>query len=347
MTQLLIIRDKIKEIYTKYDIVFYYLIKFIILLSMFTTIDKMTGYFPKVTGMLVVLGLSLVCLALPKGLIVVVGCALVVAQFYGLSMELAIITLVMFLIMTLIYFVFGAKTEYILFLVPVLFALKIPYLIPIVIGLTAGIAGIIPVVFGTYIYFSLDFSKEFAVTISSFEEDAFVQRITYIIDNTILSKEMLVMSIVFAAVIIIVYIIRRLSFDYSWIIAISVGSIMQAVLVVMSHIMLDIDFSMVTMIVGTILAIIIGMILYFFVFAVDYQRTERVQFEDDDFYYYVKAVPKFKMESTQVNVKKINSLKNEEVPFEMEKIDINLNDEEEKKRKLAYERDVENLEEEE
>jgi hypothetical protein len=24
----------------------------------------------------------------------------------------------------------------------------------------------------------------------------------------------------------------------------------------------------------------------------DYARTERVQFEDDDYYYYVKAVPK-------------------------------------------------------
>ena len=29
-----------------------------------------------------------------------------------------------------------------------------------------------------------------------------------------------------------------------------------------------------------------------FLFSVDYSRTERVQFEDDEYYYYVKAVPK-------------------------------------------------------
>ena len=30
----------------------------------------------------------------------------------------------------------------------------------------------------------------------------------------------------------------------------------------------------------------------FFRFCLDYSRTEKVQFEDDEYYYYVKAVPK-------------------------------------------------------
>ena len=33
-------------------------------------------------------------------------------------------------------------------------------------------------------------------------------------------------------------------------------------------------------------------LLQFFAFSVDYSRTEYTQFEDDDYYYYVKAVPK-------------------------------------------------------
>ena len=47
-------------------------------------------------------------------------------------------------------------------------------------------------------------------------------------------------------------------------------------------------------------------VLDLFILAVDYQRTEYVQFEDDDYYYYVKAIPKIKVGASDVKVKHIN-----------------------------------------
>ena len=41
-------------------------------------------------------------------------------------------------------------------------------------------------------------------------------------------------------------------------------------------------------------------------FNVDYNRTEIVQFEDDEYYYYVKAVPKNVVAAADKKVKKIN-----------------------------------------
>ncbi len=57
-----------------------------------------------------------------------------------------------------------------------------------------------------------------------------------------------------------------------------------------------------------LLAIGISYILqyFFFVLAVDYLGTEYIQFEDDDYYYYVKAVPKIKVTASDVQVKRIN-----------------------------------------
>ena len=49
--------------------------------------------------------------------------------------------------------------------------------------------------------------------------------------------------------------------------------------------------------------------LQFFIFSVDYTRTEHVQFEDDDYIYYVKAVPKMSVTTQEINVKKINAQK--------------------------------------
>ena len=56
----------------------------------------------------------------------------------------------------------------------------------------------------------------------------------------------------------------------------------------------------------TIISILLAYILQFFVLAVDYSRTEYTQFEDDDYYYYVKAIPKVKVTATDVQVKHIN-----------------------------------------
>ena len=43
-----------------------------------------------------------------------------------------------------------------------------------------------------------------------------------------------------------------------------------------------------------------------FVFSVDYTRTEYLQFEDDEYYYYVKAVPKAVVTIPEKTVKRIN-----------------------------------------
>ena len=56
-------------------------------------------------------------------------------------------------------------------------------------------------------------------------------------------------------------------------------------------------------------SLILSGIYTFFVFAVDYSRTEYVQFEDDDYYYYVKAVPKLTVSTPDVKVQKINARK--------------------------------------
>ena len=47
-------------------------------------------------------------------------------------------------------------------------------------------------------------------------------------------------------------------------------------------------------------------LLNIFILAVDYSRTEYTQFEDDEYYYYVKAVPKIKVTAPEVKVKHIN-----------------------------------------
>ena len=64
-----------------------------------------------------------------------------------------------------------------------------------------------------------------------------------------------------------------------------------------------------TLIFGLLVSVMLAMIYNFFFFSVDYTRTEYVQFEDDDYYYYVKAVPKIAISRTDVKVQEINKVK--------------------------------------
>ena len=116
---------------------------------------------------------------------------------------------------------------------------------------------------------------------------------------------------VFAVTIIIVYCVRRLSIDYAFVIAVLTGGIVQVITMLMGHLLIGMDevATVAFLVIGGIVSIFLGYLLQFFIYSVDYTRTERTQFEDDEYYYYVKAVPKVKVVSPEVRVKRINARK--------------------------------------
>ena len=107
----------------------------------------------------------------------------------------------------------------------------------------------------------------------------------------------------------VLYLIRRLSVDYAWIIAIVVGTVAQLLVIFVGDFVFGVSVSAGALIFGLLLSIVLAMIYNFFFFSVDYTRTEYVQFEDDDYYYYVKAVPKMTVSSTDVKVQRISARK--------------------------------------
>ena len=63
------------------------------------------------------------------------------------------------------------------------------------------------------------------------------------------------------------------------------------------------------MIISMIVSGILVYVIQFFVFSVDYTRAEYVQFEDDEYYYYEKAVPKMNVSASSKKVQRINPQK--------------------------------------
>lgn len=307
MSALLEMREKLRNIYSKGEVYLTPLFKFLLALVVLLSINANIGYMDKIAGnMIIPMIVALMCSFLPTNFIVFFGAMFVCLNAYGISLECGIISLAVCLLMFILYFRFSAKDTIVVVLLPILFMLKIPYVIPIVAGLLCTPLSVVSVACGTVIYYMVFFFKENAQTIIDLETDDAIGKFRFVIDGLLNNQEMTIVLIAFAVILITVYCIRILSIDYSWTIAICVGAVIGVAILLIGDLGYNTDISLLSLIFGMIASLLLSFVVQFFAFNVDYSRTEFVQFEDDEYYYYVKAVPKNSVPQTKVKVKKFH-----------------------------------------
>lgn len=307
MTVLLEIKEKLKLIYSKYEAFILPVAKFLLAFIVLNTLNGRMGYMTKLDNIAVVLIVSLMCSFLPTGCLILFGALFSLLHMYALSLEVLLVGFCVYLVMFLLYFRFTPKDSLVVILMPLLFAMKIPYVLPIAVGLLCGPASVISVGCGVAVHYLFQTVSANASAINTMGEAESSAKIRLMIDGIIGNRGMIVVIAAFAITVIIVYLIRRMSIDYAWTIAMVAGAMTNIVILLVGDLIYDTNISVVGTLLGSVLAVIVAKIIEFFRFCVDYSRTEKVQFEDDEYYYYVKAVPKMSVAMSTKTVKKINS----------------------------------------
>lgn len=309
MSNLLEIRENIKRIYGKYEMYITPVFKFLLTLIAIIMVNSELGYMNLLNNVFIVLIAAVACAVLPWGCTLVVSALFVVGHIHAMAMECALIAVAIFAVMFLLYFRFTPKDAILVLLIPICFFLKVPYLIPICVGLVCTPVSAVSVACGVVAHYMIESVSAGAVAMSGAEGEV-TATIKMMLEGIIGNTAMIVTVFAFTVTVVVVYIVRRLSIDYSWTIAMITGAIVNAMILLVGDLLLDTKISIVWLILGSILSVLIAKVLQFFVFNVDYSRTERVQFEDDEYYYYVKAVPKVTVAPAAKMVKKINSSRN-------------------------------------
>jgi hypothetical protein len=243
--------------------------------------------------------------------LLVAAAAVTLLHIYALSLESVIVVGVAYLLMMFLYFRFSPKDSMLVILTPICFVLKVPYAIPVAAGLIGTPTSVISTGCGVAVYYILSYISKNqvpeAVTAPVTEDGAasMINKFRFIIDDLFGNKEIPVFVAAFAITILAVYLIRRLSIDRSWLIAIFAGTLLDILVLLGGDLTFKLYLSVPGMILGHVVAIAVAVVIMFFRFNVDYTRTERVQFEDDEYYYYVKAVPKNTVKPEERRVKKI------------------------------------------
>ena len=306
MTSLLELREYIKNFYVKYELYITYVWKFLLALIAFTMIGNKIGYQASLTKLPILLMAALLCSIMPQNFMVFISAGFILAHLYKLSILCAVVALIVFLLMFLLYFRFSPKDTIAVMLTPMCFYLSVPYVMPIALGLMGTPTSIVSMSFGIIVAFLVNYisANANALTGSQMEESA--AQFQTIITELLSNKRMWVFIVAFAITRAVVYIIRRMSVDHAWTIAIIAGALTDIICLLVGDMMYTTGLSFIGVIVQTIIAILLLMVLQFFAFNLDYTRIEKVQFEDDEYYYYVKAVPKVTVSTPAPKVKKIS-----------------------------------------
>ena len=313
---LYVFRERIRAFYQKYDLYIEPVLKFLMGVVVFSLINHTIGYDQRFVKVPVTIILSLFTAFLPSAVMVILAAMISILHIYNVSKILSLIILLIMFILYLLFVRFTPKLGYIVLAVPILFILKIPYVIPIVLGITATPLTAIPTGCGIILYYLFNLIKEAASLEVGVKLEDVLQLYTYVTKSLVTNNQMIASIGIFALVILVTYLIRKLKIDYAYEIAIVTGGVVNILGFLINalaihnlcfcDLRLDISKQIFGMIMGSIASILIAYVVLFFKQALDYTGVEYVQFEDDDYMYYVKAVPKIVVTTPQKNIKRIN-----------------------------------------
>lgn len=305
MMPLLVFRERVRNFIKKYNDFIIPGTKFVFAFITFKVINMEIGSDERLNSLPVILVLSLLSAFIPSSIMVLLATVLAVLQVYFVSDILSVIVIMILLILYLLFARFTPSLGYVVLAVPILFLLKIPYTIPILMGLVSSPIAIIPMGCGVVIYYLFQIIKTAATMQVNMTIEDTLTLYTYVIDNLLKNKQLIMTIIIFSLTIVVVYTIRRMKVDYSSEIAIAAGALTGILGFLISYFFLNNSGNMLGLIFGTIASAIIVYIIRFFQITLDYSGVEHTQFEDDVYYYYVKAVPKVTVTTPQRNVKHI------------------------------------------
>lgn len=300
-------KEYIKSFYARNEEFVVPVLKFLLALILFFTINSRLNYMERLDNALIVLVAALLCSFMPLGFMVFLCAVFLLAHVYALSLECVIVLALVYLFIAVFYLRFSANGHLMLLLTPLLFCWNIPYVLPLAAGLFGTPSSAVPMVCGVVLYYVLHYITGNEQALGMAGSDSALQRFRDVLTGILSSREMIIVAVAFAVTAVLVYIIRRISVNYARAIAILVGTLTDIVILLVGDLMYDAKFPLAGVILGSVLGALIALVMQFFRFNLDYARTEKVQFEDDEYYYYVKAVPKMAVRTPEKRVKRITS----------------------------------------
>ena len=307
MIQLLLIRDSIKSVFKKYNAAIIPVLRFIAAFVTFALINGDLGYNEKLTGISVLVLLSAISAFFPMGVTVFLSGILMIFHIYSASMFLSLIFIVIIAILYFLLMRLAPGYSSLIIAIPVLTFFHMEALVPIAVGLVGSPIAIFAMIPGIVVSVLFNIIKE-AVKMSagSMQIEDNLQIYVFVIKSLIENKLMILMIAAAIGAFLAVYICRRLAVSHSYILGILAGILVNLIIMIVGGLIFEVKVNVLQVFIGTLLSGVMAFVVQFFKYLLDYSSVEHLQFDDDDYFYYVTAVPKLSVTSPDLNILKIN-----------------------------------------
>lgn len=292
MTGILRFKNQMRDFCRRYDEVVTPILRFVWSLLVFLSIKHMFGYFELTGRTSVILLLSVLCALLPDGFLFFMAGVVMAADCFAVSAEIGAVFIVMFIILYCVYVRFFSRYAWTILLALVLGAIHLEYGVPVIVGVVAGIGGVIPAACAVVLYYFASATADINTLLLSGQEADQLEALGKAADVFLKNNDMYAMAAAFAVTALCVAIVCRFSFDYAHYVAIAVGIAASILSGLLFSVVFGTDLQGAEMLLGTLIGALLAAVIRICMGVLDYRHTERVQFEDDDYYYYVKVIPK-------------------------------------------------------
>lgn len=306
---ILTIRQNLISAFKQYEYIFIPVLRFLLSLSTLRLLRDVTNYEGLLSNILVLVGISFIGTFVSADWIITLTIFLVTIFMAGSNLLFAIILFIGMWCIYVLYAKLFPREGLLIITTLVAFSMKLELVIPIVGALFGTYMSIVAIIIGIILWFTLPTIKSILPVISLEKDvllDTFNQLMAINYREIMMNTEMMVTIVIFFIVFSAIYIIRKQSIDYGPYIAIAVGAVMNILGFGLAIIFFEnIEINLLVISLETIGFSLVAIVMQFLYIALDYQRAEMVNFEDDDNYYYVKIVPKIQLTHKHKLVKRI------------------------------------------
>lgn len=303
MNLFLLFRDRVRNVVLKHEILAERIGSGALAFVSLLILKEYFGYSTPINHMWLIVILAIFCAFLPMSGIAIVLDIYLLLNLTSLSIDVAIVVLLMIIAANLVCAFYGVNNYGDVTLIPVFQQWRVPFLPVMGSAMLGGINEIAATISGGIIAFFLKAVRENS---SMFLDDTANISAMDLIINQMLGNHLFYFYIVALVVMFIVtYNIKCRDINHAWSLAAIFGVLSEFIIMLTGYLFTSNASRIGGLILGNIIVLLFGLGINYFVRDLDYSRVEKVQFEDDDYYYYVTAVPKIRIAEEHVQVKKI------------------------------------------
>lgn len=184
--------------------------------------------------------------------------------------------------------------------------MNISGILAIPVGLLCGPSALIPVAFGLMSYgMVIVLRQNYTVLESAAVRLTSMEKVTYFINECLTNERFLLLISGVLLTILVVYAIRRLPYSYAWAVAIASGAACYVLIIMIGNVGFGVSVSILYLSIAVAAGVVLSWILHFFHFLLDGAHAEYLQYEDEEYVYYVKAIPKYSVTRSDKKITKI------------------------------------------